>query len=235
MADNDRQIDELFQLAPDEFTAARNALAKTLTGDAARDVKALKKPSAVAWAVNQLFWKARPLYDALMKAGHALRAAQIAALKGKKGDVRATTEKHRRAVADAVKRAQQIAAQAGVNPSTDHLARMLEALSLASAPAENTGRFTEVVLPSGFDALAGVKPVTPPPSSRDEAKKRKEKEDEKERRQADARLDAATIALHDARDKAEASRRTLNRAEAELADAEREVEAAQAQVSKREA
>src|SRR5205085_9467240 len=104
-------IDELFQLAPDEFTAARNALAKTLTGDAARDVKALKKPSAVAWAVNQLFWKARPIYDALMKAGHALRAAQIAALKGRKGDVRATTEKHRKAVADAVKRAQQIAKQ----------------------------------------------------------------------------------------------------------------------------
>src|SRR5437763_1720908 len=74
----ERQIDELFQLPSNQFTAARNALAKTLTGDEAREVKALKKPSAVAWAVNQVFWKARPAYDALMKAGHALRAAQLA-------------------------------------------------------------------------------------------------------------------------------------------------------------
>ena len=229
------KIDDLFQLPPAEFTAARNALAKTLSGDAAREVKALKKPSAVAWAVNQVFWKARPVYDALMKAGGALRAVQIAALKGKKGDLRATTDKHRKAVADAVKRAQQLAAPAGVHPGTDHLARMFEALSLAPEPADDTGRFTDVVHPSGFDALAGVKPVTPQPSSRDEAKKRRQQEEAAQRRQAEARLDAATTAVARARDKAETARRALNRAEADVADAEREVEAAQAEVTKREA
>jgi hypothetical protein len=234
VADTDRRIDDLFQLSPAEFTSARNALAKTLTGDAARRVKALKKPSAVAWAVNQVFWKARPAWDALMTTGHTLRTAQIAALKGKKSDVRAATGKHRHAVAAAVTRAQQLAAAAGVNPNTDHLARMLEALSLSAGPAEEPGRFTDVVQPSGFDALAGVKPVTPPPSSRDQAKKQKEQDAEKQRRLADARLETATTALAHARDKADAARRALNRADADVADARREVEAAQAEVTKRE-
>ena len=228
------QLDELYQVPPDEFTAARNALAKTLTGDEAREVKALRKPNAVAWAVNQVFWKARPLYDAVMKAGRALREAQISALKGKKSDVRSTTEKHRKVVAAVVKRARQLATAAGLNPNTDQLARMFEALSLAPEPPAEAGRFADVVQPSGFDALSGVKPVAPPPSSRDEAKKRREKEAEKEQRQAEARLDAATTALQRARDKADAARRALNRAEADVAAAEREVEAAEEQVKKRE-
>jgi hypothetical protein len=228
------QLDELYQLPPDQFTAARNALARTLGGDAAREVKALRKPNAVAWAVNQVFWKARPSYDALMKAGHALRAAQISALKGKKTDVRSATDRHRKTVADAVKRAHELAAAAGLNPDTDQLTRMFEALSLAPEPSDDAGRFADVVQPSGFEALSGVKPVTPPPSSRDREKQRKEKEAAKEQRQAEARLDAATTVLHHAREKADAARRALNRAEADLADAEREVEAAQEHVKKRE-
>ena len=229
-----KPIDELYQLGPEEFTAARNALAKTLTGDAAREVKALKKPNAVAWAVNQAYWKARPAWDSLMKAGHALRAAQIAALKGKKSDVRETTAKHRKALADAVTRARQIASSAKVNPDTDQLARMLEALSLMPEPPEAAGRFVDVVQPSGFGALAGVKPApSPPPSSREIAKQKKDKEDERLLRQAEARLEKATSALADARDTADAAKRALNRAQADLADAEREVEAAEADVNKR--
>ncbi len=228
-------INDLYQVPLADFTAARNALAKTLKGDEAREVKALKKPSAVAWAVNQVFWKARPAYDALMKAGHALRAAQIAALKGRKADIRAATDAHRKALAAAVTRAQQQASQAGAHPNADQLARMLETLSLAAEPASDAGRFVDVIGPSGFEALTGVTPVTPPPSSRDEAKQKKAKEDEKERRAAQARLDDAEVALQRARDRADAARRMLNRAEADVTEAEREVEAAGAQVKKREA
>jgi len=234
VGDRDKQVDELYQLAPDEFTAARNALAKRLTGEAARDVKALRKPNAVAWAVNQLYWKARPAWDALMKAGQALRAAQIAALKGKKSDVREPTAKHRKALADAITRAQQVASKTNVNPNHDQLARMLEALSLMPEPPEEAGRFVDIVQPSGFSALAGVKPAPPPPpSSREVAKQQKEKQDEKLLRQAEARLEKATDALAEARDTADVAKRALNRAEADLADAEREVEAAEAEVKKR--
>ena len=230
LASLDRQVDELYQLPPAEFTAARNALAKTLTGDEARRVRALKKPSAVAWAVNQIFWKARPPYDALMKAGQALRAAQISALKGRKADVRAVVDAHRKALADAVKRARQFASHADVNPDVDQLARMLETLSLAAEPSADAGRFVDVIGPAGFGALSGVTPVTPPLSSRDEVKQRKAKEEEKRQRDAEARLRTAEAALDRARDRAESARRALNRADADVAAAERAVADAQSRV-----
>jgi len=77
----------------------------------------------------------------------------------------------------------------------------------AHGRVDRLGVLPDIVQPPGCDALAGVKPVTPPTSARDEGGKRKEKEDEKERHQAEARLDAATTALHDARGNAEAARR----------------------------
>lgn len=55
------------------------------------------------------------------------------------------------------------AADAGVQPAIDQLTRMLEALSLAVLPAEQAGRFTELVQPAGFEALLGVTIAPPSP------------------------------------------------------------------------
>jgi hypothetical protein len=246
VAELDSQIDSLYRLPLEEFTAARTALAKTLKGDAARDVRALKKPTTVPWAVNQVYWKARPTYDAAMKAGQALRHAQIATLKGKKADVRAATEAHRRTIAAAVREAAHIASSAGVNPNAEQLARMFEAVSLAAAPAESTGRFTEVIEPSGFDALTGITPtkrvhVEParepeaagekaaPPSKADRAAEtRRLEEERRQQREAEERLNTATRELERARTRAESARRALERADADVAAAEREVESARA-------
>jgi hypothetical protein len=223
--------DDLYRVPLAEFTAARNALARTLKGDEARTVKALNKPAVVAWAVNQVFWNARPAYDALMKAGHALRSSQIATLSGKKSDARAATDAHRKAVTAAVTRARQFASHGKVNPNLDQLTRMFETLSLLAKPPENAGRFVEVIGPSGFEALTGVTPVAPPPSSRDEAKQQKAEEHKKRSRDAASRLAAAERVLGRARERAELARRTLNRAEAEVVEAERAVESAQAAVT----
>jgi len=241
VADTDKQIDELYQLPLAEFTAARTALAKTLSGDAARQVRALKKPTAVPAAVNQLYWKARPAYDSAMKAGHALRTAQIATLKGKKADVRAATETHRKAIANAVHRAVELASEAGANPNTDQLARMFDALSLAATPPSPPGRFTEVIAPSGFDALVGVTPVTrvhasaqSEPTKQTErterapaidraAEKRRLEEERREQREAEARFKTATRDLERAREHAQEARDALKRAEADVAAAERTV------------
>src|SRR6185503_2684646 len=84
----DSSIDRLYQEPLEGFVAARTALAKTLTGAEAKRVKALQKPTTVPWAVNQLYWHARPVYDRLIKSGGAVRAAQIAALGGRAADVR---------------------------------------------------------------------------------------------------------------------------------------------------
>ncbi len=252
MASLDTHIDQLYQLPLAEFTVARTALAKTLTGESARQVKSLKKPTAVPWAINQLYWKARPAYDAAMKAGQGLRTAQIATLKGRTADVRAATDAHRKAIASAVHRSAQLAAEAGVNPNTDQLARMLDALSLSANAPSTPGRFVDVIAPSGFDALVGVTPAarapaatTPRADTKDQheapaptridraAEKRRLEEERREHREAEARLRAALRDLDRARERAQAAREALERADAGVASAEREVADARSRIKAR--
>ena len=155
----DAKIDDLYKLPPAEFTGARNALAKTLTRDEAKLVKALEKPTVVPWAVNQVYWRARSTYERLMKIGEKLRTAQIAALEGRSADVRAASDAHRRAITEAVAEAERLAAIAGVKPGADALARTFEALSLATTTAGTPGRLIEALQPAGFEALMGVTPA----------------------------------------------------------------------------
>jgi hypothetical protein len=215
----DGKIDDLYRQPLDAFVSARNALAKTLTGDDAKRVRALVKPTVVPWAVNQVYWQARPTYDKLIKSGERLRAAQIASLEGRRGaDVREAGDAHRTALADAVKAAERIAAAAGANPPADTLMRTFETLSLASEPPEPPGRLTKPLQPSGFEALAGVTPAARPaaagaaravPASgsseraalqpsdkkRTEADRRKERAAEEAARKREAAIKAAAAAL----------------------------------------
>jgi hypothetical protein len=174
----DAKIDDLYSRPLSEFTAARNALAKTLSGADAARVKALAKPAVVPWAINQVYWHARPVFDRLLKAGEHLRRAQIAALEGKSADVRSAAAAHRAAIADAVKEAERLAAAVGSHPAPDALTRTLESLSLAPKPPADPGRLTEMLQPSGFEALAGIGIATGP---RLEGKREKEKVQRKER------------------------------------------------------
>ena len=80
----DDKIDPLYQLPLDEFTAARNALAKE-TGDGS--IKKLEKPNLAAWAVNQLYWHQRKLYDEVIKTSGQVRTAHKQMLAGKSADV----------------------------------------------------------------------------------------------------------------------------------------------------
>jgi hypothetical protein len=157
----EERIDELYQLPLAEFTAARNALAKSLSGGDARRVRQLGKPTVVPWAVNQVYWRAPAVYEKLLKSGKTLRDAQVAALKGKASDVRRAAEAHRAAVSESVRHATRIAEAAGTHPAAEPLARMLEALSIAPVHPERPGRLTDLVQPAGFEALAGVTPAAP--------------------------------------------------------------------------
>ncbi len=158
----DDQIDALYELPLGEFTAARNALAKSLKGDpGAATVKSLTKPSVLAWAVNQLVWKDRSTFDRLIFAGRSLRASQIARLEGRGREADAAATAHRSALAAATTAAQRHAASAGLNAPSESLGRMLEALSLAAELPAKPGRFTDVVQPAGFEALMGLAPAAP--------------------------------------------------------------------------
>jgi hypothetical protein len=183
-------IDTLYKGPLGEFVSARTALAKSLSGSDAKRVKALQKPAVAAWAVNQVYWHARPVYDRLLKSGKALRSAQIAALGGRSADVRGAGETHREAIAAAVKEARRLAVSSGVQPTADALARTFEALSLATREVEPDGRLTKPLSPAGFEALAGVtvKAHAPRPQAREVAPHENHKKTAKEEKGEAERL-----------------------------------------------
>lgn len=150
----DAEIDHLYQLPPDEFTAARNALARTAGADAAR-VRALVKPPIAAWAVNQLYWRNRKIWDALIAAaGHARRAHQ-AVLSGKSGEIRSLSKVHDDAVDAALKATLALLAGAG-HPQTDANRQAIVTTLRALPSDEPPGRLTRALQPGGFEALAGL-------------------------------------------------------------------------------
>ena len=165
----DEHIDELYQLPLAEFTASRNALAKTLKGADAQRIKRLAKPTLIPWTINQVYWTARSVYDHLLEAGAEVRRAQIAALEKpgttaarmqkSRDQVREAVDAHQKAVGGAVHQALRAAAKADAHPPVDALTRMLESLSLAATHPETPGRLTELVQPAGFEALTGVTPA----------------------------------------------------------------------------
>jgi len=228
----DSKIDDLYRGPLSEFVSARNALAKTLSGDDAKAVRALAKPTVVPWAVNQVYWHARATFDRVMKSGEKVRKAQIAALEGRSADVRAASDAHRRAVAEAVGEAQRLSASAGLAPGPDALARTFEALSLAGEAPEPPGRLTQPLQPAGFEALAGVKPqpgvVFPFPPRREEAspksssarRDKPEKEEQKNSRQQRAEEQRAAREREKAAAAAREHHAAVKQAEARVARAE---------------
>jgi hypothetical protein len=167
----DDVIDRLYSLDPDEFTSERNEAAKRLKAEGDKDgaeaVKGLRKPTAVAWAVNQLPRRAPKLVDALLDAGASLRSAQRAALSGSaKGGLREATQERRAAVPALVDEAAAVFRDAGRNPAphVDSVRLTLEAASSDEVVGEllQAGRFAKEVEPSsglgdvsGFEVLAG--------------------------------------------------------------------------------
>ena len=148
------EIDRLYQLPPGEFTAARNALAKTAGKDAG-DVRRLAKPSVPAWAVNQLYWKRRSEYDALMKASAELRKIHKAVLGGQRGDIREATKAHDEAVDRALKSTLALVRELG-QPVTDATKQAI-LTTLRALPADDApGRLTQALQPGGFEMLTGL-------------------------------------------------------------------------------
>src|SRR5688572_20286859 len=100
----DADIDALFVLPLEQFTAARNGLATRLKkagrSNEAETVKALAKPPISAWAVNQLYFRHRPAFEKLMAAGKQLLEAQTAKLAGRQNDLRGLLDARRLALSE---------------------------------------------------------------------------------------------------------------------------------------
>ena len=147
-------IDRLYQLPLEEFTAARNALARTAGGDASH-VRQLVKPSIPAWAVNQLYWKHRELYDALIEASTALRKTHKTILGGRRADLREPSRAHEEALDAALKGALALLHEAG-HPATDATRQGVLTTLRALPTNEPPGRLTETLQPGGFEMLQGL-------------------------------------------------------------------------------
>jgi hypothetical protein len=150
----DREIDELYQLPLDEFTAARNALAKRAGGAGGAGIKALQKPPIAAWAVNQLYWHKRDVYDKLIETAETMRAAHANVLSGKRADLRSAGKEHEDALEDAIRQTVKLM-QDGGHPMTD-ATRQAVATTLRGLPADTPGRLSRVLQPGGFEMLAGI-------------------------------------------------------------------------------
>jgi hypothetical protein len=148
------EIDRLYQLPPDEFTAARNALAKDAGSDAA-EVRRLTKPPIAAWAVNQLYWKQRDVYDALVGASKELRQVHKAVLAGRRGDLRAAGKVHDEALDAALKAALSLLKDGG-HPVADSTRQTILTTLRALPSDEPAGRLTRALQPGGFEMLAGL-------------------------------------------------------------------------------
>jgi hypothetical protein len=248
-------IDRLYALDPDEFTEKRNAAAKQLRAAGDREgsdrIKALKKPTAVAWAVNQLSRRRPELVDDLLDAGAQLRSAQRAALSGsEKGGLREATQARRAAVGPLLDEAAAVFADAGRSGAA-HVDAIRSTLEAASSDEETgdllrAGRLVKEIVPSsglgdisGFEVLIGGRATGPAPkATRGRAKKAAPKKEPEEsaaarkvRERLAARLAKAEDAVMAARGKAadarvdaEATAKEADRLEREFDTARRRAE-----------
>lgn len=167
MSDADELLgiaDDLYALAPGEFTAARDARVKELKGTRlAGPVKALKKPGLAAWVVNLLVRRESGQVDQLLSVGAALREAQAAM---SAGELRSLTKQRRQVTAAVTQRARHLAAEAG-HRITQAVADQVEATLTAAMVDAECGRAVRSGLlvaplqsngvdPVGEDALAAA-------------------------------------------------------------------------------
>ncbi len=241
-ADDDTALDaiavELYALSPEEFTAARNARAAASDGALAARVKALRKPTVAAWAVDRLAREgqladALELAAALREAQDDLDAAELSRL----------GRQRRALVAALAKQAVELAKGAGVVVSAaarDDVEKTINAavLDAAAAAAVMTGRLVKPLEAGAFerddlaDALGGSVPGITEPAVRDDlaerrARKAAEKapreaeraanEAERELAKVEARRDKARERADHVGERIDDLRRDLARLEAEAA------------------
>jgi hypothetical protein len=172
------EIDRLYALPLEEFTRERDELAKRLRKDGDRDaaaeVKALKKPSVAAWAVNQVR-RDRPddvrrllevteelhrVYAGLSAAGARERLAEAA-------------DMQRDLIRSLVRCAEQLLEAGGHNASEQTLGKVADTLRAAALDEElrgqvSDGRVVKEQRAAGLGPLASL----PPPPKKPKAKKR---------------------------------------------------------------
>ena len=241
------EIDDLFALPLDEFTAARNALAKQLKQDgdaeAAEAVRALAKPSVAAWAVNQLARREPEVVRSLLNVAARLRSAQERSLKGERvaDELRAGQTEEREVIRDLARRAEGVLRDADRPASGTTLERVSSLLRAAAVDepgrtALREGRLTGDVEVSGFDAFAGMelpaKRGRNAASGDDLADRRMQKRElERQRKLLEKRVRELEAQAEAAEREAERARKDADDAEAVAGERRRDADEAAAELA----
>lgn len=178
--DLEAEIDRLYSVPLSQFVPARNDLVTRLRQEKRRDeagrVKRLVKPSVAAWTVNQLYWKRRPMWDALMLAGDELRRQA-----GDPSTHSRLMQQRRQALRTLLAQAEGILTEGGHALGASTLKQIHDTLEAASIygeslPDEPAGRLTRVLEPPGFEALLSMGAKLPPraekPTGPDDSRKK---------------------------------------------------------------
>ena len=257
--DLEQEIDRLYGTPLDEFVRERDELARRLSKEGDRDsaarVKALRKPTVGAWALNQAVRRRRVETDALIATGKRLRAAHEDLLTG--GDpavLREAMEEERSLTSAIADCAEAIASETGkAGPALrDRVRATLHAATLDDGARDelSAGRFVREREAVGLGSFGGELPAAatataPRPKGQPRGGATKPK---REPPGPDPRLVDAERALAEARDalggaesdhaaaisRAEAAREELEQAEEAEREARRVVRERWREVSKHE-
>ena len=230
----DRRIDELYESPPEDFTAARNALAKALRAEKLRDdaghVAKLRRPTVAAWAVNQTVRRNRDRFDGLLAAGADVRRAQRRALSGvKQSGLREASRTRRTLVDELTALAATILTEHGASAESHRadIAATFDAVSTDEEAADIVGAArlaAPVPVSSGFgsfDGLTVLEPQEPDSDDGDQAATDDGAADDERERAAQRRREAMR-AVQEARrllEDAQASARRAAKDASKRADA----------------
>ena len=172
----EQAADELYALPPADFTRERDERAKALRKEGQRDeadaVKALRKPTVAAWALNQLARRRAKDVERLVAAGEELRAAQEELLAG--GDRKAfqsAAAKEREHVAKLAGEATELVAEAGERASPALQEKISETLHAAALDEDTAEELRAGRLVREREAIGGFGGVTAAPPARGRGRK----------------------------------------------------------------
>ena len=228
----ERRVDGLYGAPLEEFTALRNELAKELRRsgdrDTAEEVGRLRKPTAAAWAINQLSHGGVPSLKSVLDAGRQLRKAQESALGGGSGAaLRKAGSAEREAVTAA---AREATALLGEKAGKAALERVRNSLHAAAGDDEVRAAIEQGRLTGDHEPM-GLGPFTAPTGSPRRASRAAGKQDAAKRK----RVTEAQVAAREAARRADAARRELDKRSDAAARAQERLVAAQADLDQAEA
>ncbi len=233
--DLERELDALYALPLADFTKSRNDLSSRLKrahqAEAAAAVRALKKPTAVAWAANLLARVVPDQVASLLETSRRLREIQQQSLAGtvRPEEVVTATAAERTAVRLLVASARRELGDRATPALLDRLGRTLQAAAIDERAQYllARGRLTEELTSVGFGPLEAVESTKPRPDEVARAARERVTALRAAARQLAAEARSSEAAARDAEQAAEllreeaAQRRVeADRAAHELAEAE---------------